>query len=117
MLTRLGQVLCGTALLLSFQLGLAEGANSPLPAWVSKAIAERRASRSRDVIEESTYNGKRVFEFVRGDVADTGDEHTLFSEDGKEICQFGGFVGHVTRGACDFQKTIYVRTLYPAKSQ
>ena len=117
MLARLGQVFYCTALAFSLQPTLAQGANAPLPAWVNKAIVERRDSRSPDVIEESTYNGRRAFLFTRGDRADTGDEHVLFSEDGKQICQFGGFVGHVTAGACDLEKIIYIRTLHPSTPQ
>jgi hypothetical protein len=46
-----------------------------------------------------------------GDRFDMGDEHTLFSEDGKEICKFGGYAGHVTSGVCNIERIIYVRTL------
>jgi hypothetical protein len=115
MSSRLGHVLCCVTFLVSFQFSLAEGASTPFPAWVTKAITDRQAARSRDSVEESTYNGKRVFLINRGDVADTGDEHVLFSEDGKAICQFGGFVGRVTAGACDMHSIIYVRTLYPTR--
>ena len=82
-----------------------------------KTLLEHRNSRSRDVIEKFVYNGQRAFLFNRGDRADTGDEHVLFGEDGKQICQFGGFVGRVTAGSCDIDKITYVRTLYPTKSQ
>jgi hypothetical protein len=92
-------------------------ADAPLPAWVDKAIAERQASKSFDVIEESTYDGTRAFLLTLGDRADTGDEHILFSEDGREICQFGGFVGRVTAGACDLEKIVYRRTLFAGGSQ
>ena len=68
--------------LLLFQLGLAAAAPVPLPAWVEKAVAERRESQSRDVIEESTYDGRRVYEVISGYRFDTGDEHVLFDEDG-----------------------------------
>ena len=91
-------------------------ADDPLPAWLDKAISELQRSRSRDVIEEATYNGRKVFVFISGDRADTGDEQVLIGEDGKEICQFGGFVGRVTAGACDIGKINYVRTLYRRKS-
>jgi len=105
------------AVLLLLQPRLAEGASTSLPVWVTKAIAERQAARSRDVIEESAYGGNRVFEIISGYRFDTGDEHVLFGEDGKEICKFGGFAGHVTSGSCDIAKVIYVRTLYQPKRQ
>ncbi|HWY63271.1 MAG TPA: hypothetical protein VNW15_15325 [Rhizomicrobium sp.] len=84
-----------------------------IPAWLNQAIADRRASKSPDVIEEATYQGKRMFVLHHG-VPDSGHEHMLLNADGKEICQFGGFVGRVTSGACDIGKIIYVRTLYPS---
>lgn len=92
---------------------LAETARRPLPVWVSKEIARLRETQSRDEIEEATYNGGRVFEFISGERFDTGDEHSLFTEGGKKLCQFGGFVGHVTSGSCDIRKIVFVRTLYP----
>lgn len=100
---------------LAFQILAADAAQPPLPAWVNKAIAVRKASRSQDVIEEAVYNGKRVFEIIAGDRFDTGDEHAVFAEDGKEICKFGGFVGRVSSGSCTINKIVYVRTLYPEK--
>jgi hypothetical protein len=96
---------------------LAACGNEPLPAWVNEAIEERQASISFDVIEESTYDGARAFLLILGDRADTGDEHILFAEDGREICQFGGFVGRVTAGACDLEKIVYRRTLFAGGSQ
>lgn len=85
---------------------------STLPQWLQKAIELEKSSVHPGTFEEASYDGKRVFQFTRGDRSDTGDEHTLFSEDGKEICKFGGFVGHVTSGSCSINKIIYVRTLY-----
>ena len=67
---------------------------------------------SNDVIEEERYDGGRAFEFISGERFDTGDEHVLRDIRGKVICRFGGFVGHVTSGACDIGKIVYVRTLY-----
>jgi len=82
------------------------------PAWIARMIFEQQKSIDEiDLVEESTYNGKQVFELYQG-VQDSGNEHRLFTAGGKLICQFGGFVGHVTSGACDIQKIIYVRTLY-----
>jgi hypothetical protein len=93
----------------------AAAAAQPLPAWITKAIAERQHTKSSDVIEEASYEGKRVFEIILGDRFDTGDEHILLSDDGKQICKFGGFVGRVTSGSCAISKVTYVRTLYPEK--
>ena len=87
-------------------------AEEPLPAWIIKSADVLRSSRSHDVIEEATYESKRAFEFISGDRFDTGEEHALVGEDGKKICQFGGFVGHVTSGSCDIGKIVYVRTIY-----
>jgi hypothetical protein len=113
MLARPGRCLWWAALVLPLQpTTLADGDNPSLPGWVNRAIAEQRESRSPDVIEELTYNGERAFERIRGDRFDTGDEHVLFDENGKEICQFGGFVPRVTAGVCDIERTRYVRTLY-----
>jgi hypothetical protein len=113
---RLGAVLCAVvALFFGFRSCWIANANGPLPAWLNKSIAERQASRSRDYIEEATYQGKRAFEFISGDRFDAGDEHVLFDDSGKELCKFGGFVGHVTSGSCDIEKIIYVRTIFPTK--
>ena len=82
-----------------------------LPPWLRKAIEADKISKRPGSFEEATYDGKRVFQFTRGDRVDTGDEHTLYSEDGSEICKFGGFGGHVTSGSCTIDKIIYVRSL------
>ena len=93
----------------------ASRAELPLPTWVKNLIA-KQGVRSRTVVEESIYDGKRVFEVLPGDrAADSGDEHVLYSEDGGVICTFGGFAGHVTAGSCNIEQIIYQRTLYPAK--
>jgi hypothetical protein len=88
-----------------------------LPEWLLKSIQATKASAHPGTFEEATYEGQRVFEFIRGDRADTGDEHILFSEDGKEICEFGGIVGHVTSGTCSINKIVYVRTLYSRRAR
>ena len=90
-------------------------ADEPFPAWLDKAISELQQSRSRDIVEEATYNSRTVYLFTSGSRADTGDEHVMFGEDGKEICTFGGFVGRVTEGACDLGKINYQRTLYKSR--
>ena len=82
------------------------------PPWLLQAIAKENSSAHPGSFEEATYEGRRVFEFIRGDRAHTGDERILYSEDGKEICKFGGLVGHVTSGSCSIEKIIYVRTIY-----
>ena len=101
------------ALLICGPLAVACDVPSTLPQWLQKAIGLEKSSTHPGTFEEAKYEGKRVFQFTRGDRADMGDEHILFSEDGEEICKFGGFVGHVTSGSCSLDKIIYVRTLYP----
>jgi hypothetical protein len=109
MLTRAALVICLTAFLA--QLCLSGEQAAALPQWLLRAIEAEKKSAHPGSFEEETYEGTRVFQFASGDRADTGDEHILFSEDGKEICRFGGFVGHVTSGVCDIHKIVYVRTL------
>jgi hypothetical protein len=84
-----------------------------MPAWLNKRIADRQKSYNRiELVEESLYLGKRAFEVFQGDVRDADNEHQLLSDDGKLICEFGGFAGHVVSGSCDLDKIVYVRTLY-----
>lgn len=109
MIGRLGLVFCLNAVLAPVSLATEQSA--PLPPWLLKAIAAERKSPHPGSFEEATYEGKRVFEFIAGDRFDTGDEHVLFSEDGKEICKFGGLGGHVTSGVCSIDRIVYVRTL------
>jgi hypothetical protein len=109
MLTRAALVICLTAFLA--QLCFPGEQAAALPQWLLEAIEANEKSVHPGSFEEESYEGTRVFQFTRGDWADTGDEHILFSEDGKEICKFGGFVGHVTSGVCDIHNIVYVRTL------
>ena len=109
MLARLGLVFCLNAVLA--QLCLATEQAAPLPQWLVKAIEAEKKLPLPGKFEEAAYEGKRVFEFIRGDRFDTGDDHVLFSEDGKEICKFGGFVPRVTSGVCNIEHISYVRTL------
>ena len=108
-LTRVFLLVSLNALVAPF--GLASEKTAVLPQWLLTAIEVERKSAHAGSFEEATYEGKRVFQFTRGDRADTGDEHTLFSEDGKEICKFGGFAGHVTSGSCIISSIIFVRKL------
>jgi hypothetical protein len=94
-----------------FQHGIAADKAAALPKWLLSAIEAERKSAHPGTFEEASYEGKRVYQFIRGDRADTGDEHTLFSEDGKEICKFGGLVGHVTSGNCSIDRIVFVRAL------
>jgi hypothetical protein len=89
----------------------AQSLDSPLPDWLKKTIADQRRSRHPGVIQEATYEGRRVFVLTRGDRFDTGDEHILFAEDGNVICQFGGYVPVVTFGSCDLVRLVHVRAL------
>ena len=109
MLTRLGLVFCLNAFLA--QLCLATEQTAPLPQWLLKAIEAEKKSPLPGKFEEAKYENKRVFLYIRGDRFDTGDEHVLFSEDGTEICKFGGFIPRVTSGVCNFDRIMYVRTL------
>jgi hypothetical protein len=109
MLTRAALVICLTAFLA--QLCLPGEQAAALPQRLLRAIEAEKKSAHPGSFEEETYEGTRVFQFTRGDRADTGDEHILFSEEGKEICKFGGFAGHVTSGVCDIHKIVYVRRL------
>lgn len=109
MLTRAALMVCPTAFLA--QLCLSAEQAAALPQWLLRAIEAEKKSAHPGSFEEETYEGKRVFQFTRGDRADTGDEHILLSEEGKQICMFGGFAGQVTSGVCDIHKIVYVRTL------
>ena len=83
----------------------------PLPPWLNKMIIVQTHARYPDRIEECVYEGKRVFLVTHTDSFDTGDEHILLNEEGKEICQFGGYVWRVTSGACDITKIQHKRTV------
>lgn len=93
------------------QRSLAAEKAAALPKGLLGEMEVDRTSAHPGSFEEASYEGKRVFQFTRGDRADTGDEHILFSEDGKEICKFGGFAGHVTSGSCSIGRIIFVRAL------
>ena len=83
-----------------------------LPPWVN-ALIERQPSQSRLIVEESIYQGNRVFLVMPPNRApDTGNEHVLHADDGRIICEFGGFVGEVTVGSCDIDGIKYVRTVF-----
>jgi len=60
MLTRLGLLFCLSAFLAGVWLATDQAA--PLPQWLLKAIEAERKSPRPGVFEESTYEGKRVFE-------------------------------------------------------
>jgi hypothetical protein len=88
---------------------------SDLPKWLTALVEQLPASGT--TVEESRYQGRRTFEVMPGDRApDSGNEHVLYSEDGKVICEFGGFAGHVTVGSCDIGAIKYVRTILPEPS-
>ncbi len=96
-------------------IGFASTDNRPLPSWLNKMILAQTNARHPDKIDECVYQGKRVFLVTHTDRFDTGDEHVLLSEGGKEICQFGGYVGRVISGACDIRKIEYKRTVVDIK--
>lgn len=83
---------------------------SDLPAWVGALIRQPRFKRSE--IEAVIYQGRNAFLVMPADRApDSGNEHILYSEDGRIICEFGGFAGHVTLGSCDMNDIKFNRTL------
>jgi hypothetical protein len=85
----------------------------PIPVWVT-ALIKQQPAHSRTVIEESVYQGHRAFLVMPPDRApDSGNEHVLHSDDGRIICEFGGFAGNVTVGSCDMDGIKFVQTLYP----
>jgi hypothetical protein len=114
--SRKSKLLAGVASLvclnaLAVQQGITAKTDTALPEWLLSAINAERKSALPGTFVEARYRGKRVFEFNRGDRFDTGDEHVLFSEDGKEICVFGGYAGHVTSGSCVIEMIVFVRKL------
>lgn len=89
----------------------------PLPGWLAKLIASQ-SPKSGTVVEEASYRGHRVFEILPGDRAeDSGNEHVLYADDGRVICEFGGFAGHVTAGRCDIGQIRFVRTVFPRRAR
>ena len=114
----MGKILAGTffAFLGTFPLeSLAASNNQPLPPWLENLISDQSRNLYPDEIEESSYGGKRTYLITHADQADTGHEHVLRDDDGKEICEFGGFAGRVTSGSCDIEKIEYERTVADGK--
>ena len=88
-----------------------------LPNWVTKLIAIQ-PPKSGTVVEEATYRGHRVFQVMPLDRApDTGNEHVLYSEHGRIICEYGGVAGHVTVGSCAIEQLEFIRSLFPKQKQ
>ena len=85
-------------------------AEGSVPVWLGRLVS--RAGSYPPVIEEAVYGGKPAFELIATDRADTGDEHALYSEDGRLICRFGGYAPEVTAGSCDIGEITFVRTVY-----
>jgi hypothetical protein len=83
MLTRAALVICLTAFLA--QLCLSGEQAAALPQWLLKAIEAEKKSAHPGSFEEETYEGTRVFQFTRGDLADTGDEHISFQRRGRRF--------------------------------
>lgn len=87
-----------------------------VPDWVSKAIADQETSGSRSLkIEACTYDGKTVYLFTRLDVTEASNADTLFSSDGQRLCGFGEFAPPGAPRACEADKLVCQRTLYPPK--
>ena len=85
-----------------------------IPEWLRKQVSE--GGRFPPVIEQVSYNGQPAYHTIATDRFDTGDEHGLFTTDGKLICRFGGYAGRVTSGSCDMDAITYVSTLYDAEA-
>ncbi len=85
-------------------------ANTAMPEWVSEQIAQ--GGDYPPVVLHVFYNGEPAYQTTATDRADAGDEHGLFSADGKLICRFGGWSHQVTTGACKVKNIIYVNMLY-----
>jgi hypothetical protein len=82
------------------------------PTWLAHVLPKPCPAGSATGVDEDTYEGKRTFTVMPCDRApDIGNEHVLYSEDGKVICEFGGIGGSVTSGKCDPDKIVLVRTL------
>lgn len=81
-----------------------------LPAWLRQEVSD--GGQFPPVIEQVTYDGQLAYHTVATNRFDAGDEHSLFSADGKLICRFGGYAGQVTSGSCELDNIVYVRTLY-----
>jgi hypothetical protein len=106
-------IVCGLALIVQ---SASAGGDEPLPAWVSKAVADQQASRGRPMmIEECSYDGKTVFLFTRLDVAEASDADTLYSADGQKLCKFGEFVPPGVPRACDRKRLACSRKLHPTR--
>jgi hypothetical protein len=88
--------------------------DASLPAWLRRQVSE--GGRFPPVIEQVTYNGQPAYHTIATDRFDTGDEHGLFTADGRLICRFGGYAGRVTSGSCDMDRIIFVSTLYDAET-
>lgn len=84
--------------------------DTSIPAWLRQQVS--KGGRFPPVIEQVTYSGQPAYHTIATDRFDTGDEHSLFSSDGKLLCRFGGMAGRVTSGSCDLDKIVYVSTLY-----
>lgn len=81
-----------------------------IPGWLRQQISD--GGRFPPVIEQVTYRGQSAYHVIATDRSDTGDEHSLFSPDGRLICVFGGIAGQVTSGSCVLDEIVYVSTLY-----
>jgi len=85
-------------------------ANTAMPGWVRQQILD--GGDYPPVVVHVSYNGQPAYQTTATDRADTGDEHGLFSPDGKLICRFGGWSPQVTSGTCRVKNIVYVNMLY-----
>lgn len=83
--------------------------------WIDKLIESQRWG-SHTVIELVEYQGQPAVHVLPEDrLADSGSENILYDQRGNLICEFGGFVGRVTKGSCDISKINYLKTVFPRK--
>ena len=81
--------------------------------WIDSLLADQQ-SGSNTVIEAVEYLGQAAFHVLPEDRdADSGNEHILYDQYGNLICEYGGIVGRVTKGACDFEKIVFRKRLFP----
>lgn len=85
-------------------------ANTAIPEWVRQQILE--GGEYPPVVLHVSYRGQSAYQTTATGRADTGDEHGLFSADGRLICRFGGWSPQVTSGTCRVKDIMFVNMLY-----
>lgn len=85
-------------------------ANAAVPEWARQQILE--GGEYPPSVMHVSYNGQPAYQLTATDRADTGDEHGLFSADGKLICRFGGWSPQVSSGRCRVKNILYLGMVY-----